>query len=72
MMIKTAVITVPILKMDDDDSNMRSMDDDNSNMRSNVEVDLKSLLDDGYRIKIVNDVLYHDIMFAHYVLEKEC
>ena len=61
-MIKTAIVAVPIL----------SMDDNKPNINSDVKVDLRSLLDEGYRIKIVNDILYHDIMFAHYVLEKEC
>lgn len=60
-MIKTAIVTVQIL----------SMDDNKLNINSDAKVDLKSLLEEGYRIKIVNDVLYHDIVFAHYVLEKE-
>lgn len=60
-MIKTAIATVPLL----------SLDNNKPNITSDVQVDLKSLLDEGYRIKIVNDVLYHDVMFAHYILEKE-
>ena len=60
-MIKTAIVTTPIL----------SMGDNKLNINSDVQVDLKSLLDEGYRIKIVNDVLYHDVVFAHYILEKE-
>lgn len=59
-MIKTAIATVPLLSLDN-----------KPNITSDVQVDLKSLLDEGYRIKIVNDVLYHDVMFAHYILEKE-
>lgn len=59
-MIKTAIITVPILSLDN-----------RPNITSDAQVSLKSLLDEGYRIKIVNDVLYHDVMFAHYILEKE-
>lgn len=61
-MIKTAIVTVPIL----------SMDDNELDIRSDVQVNLRILLDEGYRIKIVNDVLYHNVMFAHYILEKEC
>lgn len=60
-MIKTAIVTVPIL----------NMDDNKPNIKSDVQVNLKSLLDEGYRVKIVNDILYHDVMFAHYILEKE-
>lgn len=60
-MIKTAIVTTPIL----------NMDTNKLNINSDVQVDLKSLLNEGYRIKIVNDVLYHDVIFAHYVLEKE-
>lgn len=60
-MIKTATVTIPIL----------SMDNDKPNINSDVKVDLQSLLDEGYRIKIVNDVLYHNVIFAHYILEKE-
>lgn len=60
-MIKTAIITVPIL----------STTDNNVTINSDAKVDLQTLLDDGYRIKIVNDILYHDVMFAHYILEKE-
>ena len=60
-MIKTAIVTIPIL----------SMDNDKPNINSDVKVDLQSLLDEGYRIKIVNDVLYHNVIFAHYILEKE-
>lgn len=60
-MIKTAIVTVPIL----------SMNDTKPNINSDVQVDLKSLLNEGYRIKIVTDVLYHDVIFAHYILEKE-
>ena len=47
------------------------MDNDKPNINSDVQVNLERLLGEGYRIKIVNDVLYHDIMFAHYILEKE-
>ena len=60
-MIKTAIVTVPIL----------SMDDNKPNTNSDVKIDLKSLLNEGYRIKIVNDIVYHDVVFAHYILEKE-
>ena len=60
-MIKTAIVTVPIL----------GMANNKPNINSDVTVNLESLLNEGYRIKIVNDVLYHDVMFAHYVLEKE-
>jgi len=60
-MIKTAIVTVPIL----------SMSDTKMDINSNIRVDLKSLLDEGYRIKIINNVLYHDVVFAHYILEKE-
>ena len=60
-MIKTAIVTTPIL----------SMDNDKPNINSDVKVDLQSLLEEGYRIKIVNDVLYHNVIFAHYILEKE-
>ena len=60
-MIKTAIVTIPIL----------SMDNDKPNINSDIKVDLQSLLDEGYRIKIVNDVLYHNVIFAHYILEKE-
>lgn len=60
-MIKTAIVTIPIL----------SMGNDKPNINSDVKVDLQSLLDEGYRIKIVNDVLYHNVIFAHYILEKE-
>ena len=60
-MIKTAIITVPILRTTDN----------NVTINSDAKVDLQTLLDDGYRIKIVNDILYHDVMFAHYILEKE-
>ena len=60
-MIKTAIATVPLL----------SLDTNKLTINSDIQVDLKSLLDEGYRIKIVNDVLYHDVMFAHYILEKE-
>ena len=60
-MIKTAIVTVPIL----------SMSDNKMDINSNIRVDLKSLLDEGYRIKIINNVLYHDVVFAHYILEKE-
>lgn len=59
-MIKTAIIVVPILSSDN-----------KPNITTDAKVDLKNLLDEGYRIKIVNDILYHDVMFAHYVLEKE-
>lgn len=63
-MIKTAIITVPIL----------STNDNNVSIKIDAKVDLQTLqtlLNDGYRIKIVNDILYHDVMFAHYILEKE-
>ena len=60
-MIKTAIVTTPIL----------SMDDNKLNINSDVQVDLRSLLDEGYRIKIVNDIVYHVVVFAHYILEKE-
>lgn len=29
------------------------------------------LLADGYRIKIMNDFVYEQVVFTHYVLEKE-
>lgn len=61
-MIKTAIVTVPIL----------NVDDNIPNVNSDVKIDLKSLLNEGYRIKIVNDIVYHDVVFAHYILEKEC
>lgn len=61
-MIKTAIVTTPIL----------SMDNDKPNINSDVQVNLERLLDEGYRIKIVNDVLYQNVIFAHYILEKEC
>lgn len=32
---------------------------------------LDKLLADGYRIKIMNDFVYRDIVFTHYMLEKE-
>ena len=60
-MIKTAVVVLPIL----------SVDGSKPNINSDVRVNLNSLLEAGYRIKIVNDVLYHDVIFAHYILEKE-
>lgn len=60
-MIETAVVVLPIL----------SIDGRKPNINSDVQVNLNSLLKEGYRIKIVNDVLYHDVIFAHYVLEKE-
>ncbi len=60
-MIKTAIVTTPIL----------SMDNDKPNINSDVKVDLSKLLEEGYRIKIVNDVLYQNVIFAHYILEKE-
>ncbi len=60
-MIKTAIVTVPIL----------SMDDNKVNINSDVKVDLHTLLNEGYKIKIVNDVLYQNVIFAHYILEKE-
>lgn len=59
-MIKTAIVTVPLL-----------VGDSKPNINSDIQVDLKSLLNEGYRIKIVNNVLYHDVVFAHYILEKE-
>lgn len=40
-MIKTAIVTVPIL----------SVDDTKPNINSDVQVDLKSLLNECYRIK---------------------
>lgn len=60
-MIKTAITTIPIL----------SIDSNKPNTNPDVNVDLIGLLNDGYRVKIVNDFLYHDVIFAHYILEKE-
>ena len=58
-MIKTAVVIVPILYMDEPKVN------------HNQDVNLQALLESGYRVKSVNDFEYHDVMFAHYVLEKD-
>ena len=32
-----------------------------------IMIDMKMKM----KVKIVNDILYHDVMFAHYILEKE-
>ena len=61
-MIITASIVVPILNMDENLPEIRN---------KSQELDLHTLLTQGYRIKIVNDFLYHDVIFAHYILEKE-
>ena len=58
-MIKTAIVTIPLLTVG------------NSPNINSQSVNLDALLSEGYRVKIVNDFLYHDIVFAHYVLEKE-
>ena len=60
-MIKTAVICIPLLYGEEypQIKNMGTVDN------------LNKLLDQGYRIKIMHDILYHDVVFSHYVLEKE-
>ena len=60
-MIKTAIVIVPLLTVE------TSPSINNTKQAANLD----TLLSEGYRIKIVNDVLYHNVVFAHYVLEKE-
>lgn len=60
-MFKTAIVCVPILYGLElpQIKNMGTVND------------LHKLLEQGYRIKLMNDILYHDVVFSHYVLEKE-
>lgn len=60
-MIETAVLCIPLLYGEEypQVKNMGTVDN------------LNNLLDQGYRIKIMHDILYRDVVFSHYVLEKK-
>lgn len=60
-MIKTAILCVPLLYTEEypQIKDMGTTDD------------LNKLLDQGYKIKLMNDIVYHDVVFSHYVFEKE-
>lgn len=60
-MTKTAILCIPLL-YGEECPQIKNMGTVN---------DLNKLLDQGYRIKIMHDILYHDVVFSHYVLEKE-
>lgn len=40
-------------------------------IKNSEDVDLKNLINQGYRIKIMNDFEYNGSIYTHYVLEKE-
>lgn len=65
-MISTAVITVPALFPDE----LKSQFPEGLNPVQ-AKNKLDELLANGYRIKIMNDFVYGQVVFTHYVLEKE-
>lgn len=40
-------------------------------IKNSEDVDLKNLINQGYRIKIMNDFQYNGTCWTHFVLEKE-
>ena len=64
--MSTAVIMVPILFPED----FRPHFPENLNPEKSKQR-LDELLADGYRIKIMNDFVYGQVAFTHYVLEKK-
>lgn len=58
--VDTAIIVTPILYHEKPD------------VKDETKVSqLKELLANGYRVKIVNNFKYEDAVYAHYILERE-
>lgn len=64
--MSTAVITVPTLFPDE----LKSQFPESLNPEKS-KAKLDELLSNRYRIKIMNDFVYGQVAFTHYVLEKE-
>lgn len=62
----TAVIMAPTLFLE---QFRKSLPEDLNPEKAKQKLD--ELLADGYRIKLMNDFVYEQVVFTHYVLEKE-